>query len=95
MSAQNITITINLPKDVYERASETASQEQRSLEDMLSGLINEGLNVHASLRELFEAVSVQYRARLDKQGRLAESPDTVLQELRQVREQIAHDLYPG
>lgn len=95
MLAQNVTVTLNLPKDVYERASETAANEQRSLEEILSQLITEGLNVHASLRELFEVVSDQYRARLSQEGKLGQSPDEVLDQLRRVREQIAHELYPG
>lgn len=92
---QTFTVTLQLPKDVYERVSQTASHEQRGFEDMLSTLVGEGLNVHASFRELFEGVSAQYRARLIREGKSGQSSDEVLQELRELREQVAHELYPG
>jgi len=46
------------------------------------------------VRELFERVSREYRARLAREGKLDQSPDEVLQELRDVREQIAREFYP-
>jgi hypothetical protein len=46
-------------------------------------------------RELLEQVSEDYRARLAHEGKLEQSSDDVLQELRDLREQIARDLYPG
>ena len=94
-NVQTFTVTLQLPKDVYERVSQTASHEQRAFEDMLSTLVGEGLNVHASFRELFEGVSAQYRARLIREGKSGQSSDQVLQELRELREQIANELYPG
>ena len=94
MSAQNITVTFDLAKDVYERVSETASHEHRPLEEMLSKLVGEGLHVHATMRELFEAVSSQYRGRLSHEGKLNEPPEAVIADLRELREQIADELYP-
>lgn len=94
-NVQTFTVTLQLPKDVYERVSQTASHEQRAFEDMLSTLVGEGLSVHASVRELFEGVSAQYRARLIREGKSGQSSDEVLQELRGLREQIANELYPG
>jgi hypothetical protein len=48
-----------------------------------------------TIRELLEQVSEDYRARLAREGKLEQSSDDVLQELRDLREQIARDLYPG
>lgn len=45
--------------------------------------------------KLWESVSEQYRERLAQENRLNQSPDEVLGELSQVREEIAHELYPG
>jgi hypothetical protein len=94
-NVQTFTVTLQLPKDVYERVSQTASLERRAFEDMLSTLVGEGLDVHASVRELFEGVSAQYRARLIRESKSGQSSDEVLQELRGLREQVAHELYPG
>jgi hypothetical protein len=91
---QTVNIMLKLPKDIYERAALTAAGERRQLEDLLSALVAEGLDAHASVRELFDHVSEQYRARLTSEGKLAQSGDDVLRELRALREQIARELYP-
>jgi len=94
MTDQTVQVTLQLPQDIYRRVELAAVGEQRQLEDLLGALVAEGLDAHATLRELFENVSAQYRARLKSEGRLDQSADVVLQELRDVREQVAHELYP-
>ncbi len=91
---QTVQVTLTLPKDIYERAAQVAVSEQRQLQDLLSALVTEGLDAHLTVREIFEHVSGQYRARLAQEGKLHQSPDEVLQELRDLREQIASELYP-
>ena len=91
---QTVQVTLNLPKDIYERVARTAVGERRQLEDLLNALVAEGLDAHATVRELFERVSEQYRARLTGEGKLDQSADGVLQELRTLREQIVRELYP-
>jgi len=91
---QIVQVTLRLPKDLYERAAQAATEEKRQLEDLLSALVAEGLDAHTTVRELFERVSEQYRARLAREGKLNQSADDVLQELRTLREQIARELYP-
>ena len=91
---QTVQVTLSLPKDIYERVARTAVEERRRLEDLLNALVAEGLDAHATVRELFERVSEQYRARLTREGKLDQSADGVLQELRTLREQIVRELYP-
>ncbi len=92
---QSVRVTLRLPKEIYERVARTAAGEQQQLEDLLGILVAEGLDAHATVRELFEHVSAQYRARLAQEEKLDQSADEVLQELRAVREQIASELYPS
>ncbi len=92
---QVVQVTVKLPKGIYERAVRAATGEQQQLEDLLSVLIAEGLDAHATTRELFEHVSTHYRDRLSREGKLAQSADEVLQELGMLREQIASGLYPS
>jgi hypothetical protein len=92
---QTVQVTLRLPKDMYERVTQAALIEQRQVEDLFRTLIAEGLEAHMTVRELFEHVSEDYRARLAREGKLDQSSDDVLQELRDLREQIARDLYPG
>jgi hypothetical protein len=91
---QTVQVTLRLPKDMYDRVTQAALMEQRQVEDLLRTLIAEGLEAHATLRELLERVSEDYRARLEREGKLHQSPDDVLHELRDLREQIARALYP-
>jgi len=91
---QTVQVTLRLPKEMYERVTQAALMEQRQVEDLLSTLIAEGLEAHATIRELWEHVSEDYRARLAREGKLHQSSDDVLHELRDLREQIAGELYP-
>jgi len=91
---QTVQVTLRLPKEMYERVTQAALMEQRQVEDLLSTLIAEGLEAHATIRELLEHVSEDYRARLARAGKLHQSSDDVLHELRDLREQIAGELYP-
>ena len=91
---QTVQVTLRLPKDMYERVAQAARMEQRQIEDLLGTLIAEGLEAHATIRELLEHVSEDYRTRLAREGNLQQSSDDVLQGLRDLREQIARELYP-
>jgi hypothetical protein len=93
-TGQTVQVTLRLPKDMYERVTQAARIEQQQVEDLLRTLIAEGLEAHTTLRELLEHVSEDYRARLAREGKLHQSSDDVLQELRSLREQIACELYP-
>ena len=92
--SQTVQVTLRLPKDMYERVTQAALIEQQQVEDLLRTLIAEGLEAHTTLQELLEHVSEDYRARLAREGKLHQSSDDVLQELRDLREQIARELYP-
>lgn len=90
---QTVPVTLRLPKDIYERVRQAALMEQRQVEELLGTWITEGLEAHITIRELLEHVSEDYRARLECEGKLQQSSDDVLQELRDLREQIARALY--
>jgi hypothetical protein len=92
--SQTVQVTLRLPQDMYERVIQAALLEQQHVEDLLRTLIAEGLEAHTTLRELLQHVSEDYRARLAREGKLHQSSEDVLQELRDLREQIAGELYP-
>ena len=92
---QTIAVTLPLLHDVYNLVSQAAASEGRSFEDLLGRLVIEGLDARASTREIMERVSVEYQARVSGEGKSQQSADEVLQELRELREQIARELYPG
>lgn len=90
-----VQVTLQLPRGMFERVSQAALTEQRQVGDLLNDLVAEGLETHMTIRELLEQVSRDYRDRLAREGKLDQSSDAVQQELRALREQVAHDLYPG
>jgi len=92
---QTVEITVQLPKEIYGRVAQAAAYEQRRLDEIISTLVVEGLDAHASLYEILQRVSEQYRARLMHTQKLNQSPDQVLQNLRDLREQVASELYPA
>jgi len=92
-SGQTVQVTLRLPKEIYERITQAALREQRQVEDLLGSLIAEGLEACTTIRDLLEHVSEDYRARLAREGKLQQSSDDVLQDLRDLREQIARELY--
>ena len=94
-TGQTVQVTLQLPRSMFERVSQAALTEQRQVGDFLNDLVAEGLETHMTIRELLEQVSQDYRDRLAREGKLDQSPDAVQQELRTLREQVAHDLYPG
>ncbi|ETX05642.1 MAG: hypothetical protein ETSY2_21740 [Candidatus Entotheonella gemina] len=91
---QTVQVTLQMPKDMYEQVTQAALTEQQQIEDLLRTLIAEGLEAHTTVRELLEHVSEDYRARLAREGKLQQSSDDVLQELRDLRDQITRELYP-
>jgi hypothetical protein len=86
-----VQVTLALPEEVYARVAEAVAREKRQLTELLAMLVVEGLDAHATPREILERVSAQYRARLAAENRLNQSSEEVLQQLR---EQVAHELYP-
>ncbi len=94
-SDQTVQVTVRLSKDSYEQVKQAAHAEKCPVEDLLGRLIAQGLEAHMTLRDILDHVSQNYRARLDREGKLSQSAETVRQELHTLREQIARDLYPG
>jgi hypothetical protein len=88
------TVAVMLPKGLYDRLAQAAAHEHRRIEELLGSLVTEGLDAHVTMRDLLEHVSALYRARLATEGKLQQSSEEVLQELRDLREQIASELYP-
>jgi len=93
-TTETVQVTLTLPKEIYERAAETAQAEQRQITELLGDLVAEGLINPGSPREAFERASASYRARLARAGKLNQSPEEVLQELRELREKVAREHYP-
>ena len=93
-STRTVQITLTVSRDVYERAALEAQAEELPIEELLTSLIAKEFNGRDGAREAFERASEAYRARLAREGKLDQSPDEVLEELRKVREQVARELYP-
>jgi len=88
-----VQVTLLLPQKTYERVAQVALTTKKQPEDLLSSLVAEGLDAHSSISEILERISVAYRHRLAQKGKLNQSSETTIQELRNIREQIVDELY--
>lgn len=93
-TTKRVSVTLDLPEELYERASLKAACEQREVNEVLSSTLEAGLIAPETARELLEHASQSYRAQLAAQGKLDQTDEEIFAELREVREQIADELYP-
>ena len=87
-------VTIDLPIPILERAGELAKRNHATLEMELATLVESGLESELSVREKLDRLSEVYRDRLAREGKLNQSGEDVMDELRRIREQVADELYP-
>ncbi len=91
---QDKPVRVLLPRETARRVEEVAEQENRSLDEQTALLLDEALDARSSPREIFQRLSSDYRSRLAREGKLDQTPDQILEELRRIREEVANELYP-
>jgi hypothetical protein len=91
---ERIPVTLSLPKPVLDRVSALARHKHSTVELELQQLVENGILSSLSVRERLEALSDSYRERLSQEGRLNQSAEEVMEELRRIREQVADELHP-
>ena len=90
-----VPITLHLPRSLYERLQQTAEAQHQTPEEVLSAVLSRDLDRQAIAREALEQARKSYRERLEREGKLNQTPEEVLAELAEVRQRIANQLYPG
>ena len=93
-AAETVQVVVELPADLYRMVGEAAATEHRPTGEVISNLVAEGFESRQTTRELLEKVSESYRQLLSASGKLNQTPEEVLSELRELREQVAVELYP-
>jgi hypothetical protein len=92
VAEERVTVTIPLPKRVFDKVSDSAARAHRSLEDELAGLIESGLtceiNIDAALDEAYEA----YLARMRSEGRQPHTAEELWEQMGRVRKEVADEL---
>jgi hypothetical protein len=96
MDAVNSTaeVKLQIPQSLYQILVKTAAAEHQQLEAVASQMLQAGLKTHDDWQQLWGAIALSYRDRLQQEGKLHQSSAEVLQELRAVRDAIADELYP-
>jgi hypothetical protein len=89
-----VQVTLELPRSVITRASQLAQEHAVSVEQELQALVQSAVEGGSTRAEKFDLLSAMYRARLAQEGKLDQSPEQIMEDLRTVREQIANELYP-
>ena len=94
MTATNsIQVVMSLPQTTYEQIQQIAIANHQQPEELITTLINDGLDAQATTRQILERISQEYRDRLSQEGTIDQSPETTLQELSELRENIINELY--
>lgn len=86
-------ITITLPHAIVEQIEAMVGETGSTLESESARLIELGLRTKQDVRRQWRELSESYRARLSREGKLEQSPEDVMEELRRIREQVADELY--
>ncbi len=89
-----VPITLHLPRSLYERLEQTAQAQHQTPEEVLNDMVCQGLDRQTIAREALREARRLYRERLEREGKLNQTPDEILAELAEVRERIAHEPYP-
>ena len=89
------SVTLVLPEPIYKKAIHAAGKQGKPVEEFLQRVLTDDLRDRAHLRARWEQLSRQYRARLQREGTLDQTADEVLADLRELREQVVDELYPG
>jgi len=94
-SQTGLEVMLTISPEVYAQVQQVAAKEDRKLDEFLQALIVEGLDNHLSTRQIFEAIARSYQGRLQQEGKLGQTREEVLRDLRELREQVANELYPN
>lgn len=92
--SESVTVQIELPREEYERLEGAARAADQSVSAMARSLTLDGLMRQMTPRELLERASALYWALMAREGKTDQTPEQVLQELRELRERIANEFYP-
>jgi len=93
--SDNVTIELELPRAEYERVEAQARKEHRSVSQVIPVLLHSELRRREKARRMLEEVSESYRELLASEGKLDQAPEEVLAELRQLRDEVANELFPA
>lgn len=91
---ERVAVTVSVPKDILDRIEELATERKTTRDREVESLLRIGLKTRSRIRESFDRLSESYRARLAREGKLNQTFEEVMEELRKVREQVANELYP-
>src|SRR5258708_39755373 len=90
----NVRVTLTLSRRLMEQLDELAESRKSTRERELQWMIEDRVRRQLEVREHFERLSEMYRARLDREERLNQSEEEIMEDLRRIREQVANELHP-
>ena len=88
---ERVSITLSVPREVLDQVDYLAQQSKASVEKEFESLIESGLKSRLSIQESFDRLSEMYRARLAREGKLNQTSEEIMAELREIREKVANE----
>lgn len=89
-----VDITVKLPRSVVENLDDLASSHRSTRDVEVRSLIEDRLRRQKEGREAFDRLSAMYRTRMEKEGKADQTSEEIMEELRELREKVANELYP-
>ena len=87
-------VSCNLPTGLFREVERLASEGQRSIEDEILLLVEQGLKRRANLNVLADQANAEYEALLARNGQKKPSTEETWQQLRRARDEVANELDP-
>ncbi|SRR6266545_4427241 len=88
------SITLTLPRSVLEQLDELASSRRSTRDLEVQSLIEDRLRRQAEGRKHFDRLSEMYCARMENEGKLNQTSEEIMEDLRRLRQEVANELYP-
>jgi hypothetical protein len=94
-STDSVSIVVELPSEDYARLAAHARDERATVSQIIPSLLSSALRRQKKAKDLFAQASRSYRTRLAKEGKLGQTLDEMMGDLREIREEVAEELFPG
>jgi hypothetical protein len=88
------SITLTLPRSLIIKLDELANSMRTTRDLEVQALIEDRIRREKEGREAFERLSEMYRGRMEREGKANQTSEEIMEELRQLREEVANELYP-
>ena len=87
-----VSVTIPLPRRIFDKVSNSASVAHRTLEEHLARLVENGMASEMSVEEALDEAHQAYLRHMNLEGREPHTTDELWEQMRRIRKEVSNDL---